>query len=106
MLRRHHSRSAPIAILDVAIEGLWLFKPRRICEECTRGEFAAEKRCGEFATLRFAMLALRRIGPQILMLEFPPDGVRQIHRGAKLANSPAAEGREFPAAQRLQILRP
>ena len=62
MLRRHHSRSAPIAILDVAIEGLWLFKPRRICEECTRGEFAAEKRCGEFATLRFAMLALRRIG--------------------------------------------
>ena len=48
--------------MPLAIKRLWLFKPRRICEECTRGEFAAEKRCGELATLRFVMLALRRIG--------------------------------------------
>ena len=43
---------------------MWLSKPRRICEEITRGEFAAEKRCGEFAGwfIRRRICDIRRRG--------------------------------------------
>ena len=74
---------------------------RSICEECPRGEFAAEKRCGEFAALCDARAAVN----WLVSLEV------LIHRRMGLpANSPRCEAskfssdelREFSAAQRLQ----
>ena len=87
---------------------------RGICGFSNRGEFAAEKRCGEFATLCDARAAVNlpedpsggELARNSFKNYFPPDSVRQFSAmrseqilqrpGPQVANSPQPGGCKFP----------